>query len=228
MANIKNSTKNDATKLAALNRFRITDISRHVHGGVNSPITSQPTFTYTGLIGVGVFSATDFVTVTGSFSGGEVSATLTSAWPNQGGVFSTSFSNGDVKSVTYSNGSTAITWTGGLSGAATANLTVSNVFQITPNLIPKGWTISYGGTGEYTITHNLNTLFYTCIASAAQSSNAFAIPIIETFANEVTFTWGGGMLGDTEFSRQDTGFFFQLTTIANKNITFPTYTTNNL
>jgi hypothetical protein len=64
-------------------------------------------------------------TLTGSLSAGATSATLASVWPNVTGSYSTTFSNGDVKTVSYTNGNTAITWTGGLTGTATNSISVA-------------------------------------------------------------------------------------------------------
>jgi hypothetical protein len=66
---------------------------------------------------------TQQLTLTGTLSGGATSATLDVAWPGVTAILSTTFSNSDVRNVTYTRGSTSITWTGGLSGAASATIT---------------------------------------------------------------------------------------------------------
>lgn len=66
--------------------------------------------------------ATQNVTLTGGLAGGATSATLDAAWPSPTAVQSTTFSNGNVRNVQFTFGSTAITWSGGLSGAATATI----------------------------------------------------------------------------------------------------------
>jgi len=43
------------------------------------------------------------------------SATLTAPWPLASGVYACFFSDGETRSITFTNGSTAISWTGGLS-----------------------------------------------------------------------------------------------------------------
>ena len=48
------------------------------------------------------------------------SATLSTAWEGTTGALTSYFSDGSTKSITYTNGSTAITWTGGLTGQVEA------------------------------------------------------------------------------------------------------------
>ncbi len=69
------------------------------------------------------------VTFTTTLSGGATSATLTAIWALATGPWPTTFSNGDVRNVTYTNGLTTATWTGGLSSAATATATFINYGQ---------------------------------------------------------------------------------------------------
>lgn len=61
------------------------------------------------------------------FTGGEISGSLTSVWSLASGTYSITFSNGDVKNGVFTNGSATVVWTvsGGLSGPATVNITVS-------------------------------------------------------------------------------------------------------
>lgn len=88
-------------------------------------------------------------------------------------------------------------------------------------LLPKGWKITKDAAfaGVYTVTHNLGTLLYGCVASASQSTNIYAVPVISAFQNEVDFTWGNVA---TDLSA-DTSFFFSLTVINNKSQTLPSY-----
>lgn len=98
-------------------------------------------------------------------------------------------------------------------GSATAPVTV--------NILPKSWTVRYDGTGEYTVIHNLgSSIIYSCVASAAQSTNAFAPPVISGFANEVSFTWGDI---SNPGAKIDTGFYFILTVVNNKDTKIPSY-----
>lgn len=50
------------------------------------------------------------------------SATLSSAWEGTTGALTSYFSDGSSKSITYTNGSTAITWTGGITGDVEASV----------------------------------------------------------------------------------------------------------
>lgn len=52
---------------------------------------------------------------------GATSGTLSSNWGFKTGVYSVVFSNGDRRDVTLTKGATSATWSGGLSGGATAN-----------------------------------------------------------------------------------------------------------
>lgn len=64
-----------------------------------------------------------------TLAAGATSATLASAWTGTSGSFLTSFSDGETKSVTYVNGSTNITWTGGLSGAQENQVYTSTILS---------------------------------------------------------------------------------------------------
>jgi hypothetical protein len=69
---------------------------------------------------------TTAITMTGTPGISAVSATLTGAWGGASGSFATQFASGEVRNVTYSNGSTALSWTPGLlisSGSTGATLT---------------------------------------------------------------------------------------------------------
>lgn len=61
-------------------------------------------------------------TVTGAFAGGENSAILSVNWVGTTGIFQVTFSNGNVRNVQFTNGAKAISWSGVLTGAATATI----------------------------------------------------------------------------------------------------------
>jgi hypothetical protein len=63
---------------------------------------------------------------TGVVNSGSTSATLAVNWLRETEVYVTKFSNGDTRSVTYTNGANTATWAGGLSSNATAiaNVTI--------------------------------------------------------------------------------------------------------
>lgn len=66
------------------------------------------------------------------FTGGETSGTMNAVWPWTSGIYSVLFSNNDVRDVTLTNGSTAATWSGGLSGAATQTANARYVQLMSP------------------------------------------------------------------------------------------------
>jgi hypothetical protein len=69
------------------------------------------------------------VTFTTSLLSGATSATLNSNWLLSTGPWQVTFSNGDVRYVTFTLGNTTATWTGGLSSNATASATYLNQGQ---------------------------------------------------------------------------------------------------
>lgn len=78
---------------------------------------------------------------------GDISATLTSAWAYHTTTVSVTFSNGDIRNVNVTAGSTAITWTGGLSSSATTALAFGGVqfYPAPPNYSKlKSMTIQIG------------------------------------------------------------------------------------
>jgi hypothetical protein len=63
------------------------------------------------------------LTFTGSLSAGATSATLTPAWAGTNGDWVITFSNGDQRKATLTNGSTAASWLNGLTTTATTSAT---------------------------------------------------------------------------------------------------------
>ena len=76
--------------------------------------------TSTGTASPGGFQTFTGNSFTGSLSIAATSATLTGNWLGVSGSYPVLFSNGDNRTVTFTNGSTSVSWTGGLSGSATA------------------------------------------------------------------------------------------------------------
>lgn len=83
-------------------------------------------------------------------------------------------------------------------------------------LLPTGWSATSDEAGSYTVTHNLGTVLYACVASSSDSG-AIANPVVSHFANEVDFVWF------QELGKTTTNFNFILTVINNKIQTLPTY-----
>lgn len=65
------------------------------------------------------------LTTTASLSAGATSATLTASWAYPTGEQLVTFSDGDQRTVLFTNGSAAISWTGGLLDDSTATITTS-------------------------------------------------------------------------------------------------------
>lgn len=88
--------------------------------------------------------------LTNTLNAGVTSAVLASAWTGTSGTYSTSFSDGETKSVVYVNGSTAISWTGGLSGAQGDQIFTSTILS--------GSIASIGGVQFYPFPPNYSKL----------------------------------------------------------------------
>src|SRR4051812_34581689 len=67
------------------------------------------------------------LTSTATFASGATSGTLTASWLYHTVQVYVTFSNGDVRNVQFTSGSTSISWTGGLSSTATTALAVGGV-----------------------------------------------------------------------------------------------------
>lgn len=91
------------------------------------------------------------------------------------------------------------------------------------SILPKGWTIETQGTGEYVINHNLGNAQYAFVATASQSLNNKAFPVIDGFQNQVAIVWF-----NENGTAVDTSFHFILVALQGNNGGFPTYVTNNI
>lgn len=65
-------------------------------------------------------------TFTAIVAAAAVSATLSAVWPLATGSYVITFSNGEKRTVTLTSSSAAVTWTTGLTAAATATITIGN------------------------------------------------------------------------------------------------------
>ena len=100
--------------------------------------------------------ATQTATTTASLALNAVSATLTAPWAFTTATINTTFSNGNVRAVTYTNGSTAITWGQGLSATATTALVTVSVSDQRNVLFQNGkttitWTLALDSFATVTI-----------------------------------------------------------------------------
>lgn len=159
----------------------------------------------------------DDYTLTGSLSAGDTSATLSSAWTLPTVQQLTNFSNSDQRTVLFTNGSTAISWVGGLSDTATTAISTVGVqsYKLPANISKiKNNTISIGQlkyTASPVQTRNewdiLNTLPYT-----SDIVNQFFIwngaveffPIPSTTGNIIQFNYKT-RVPDLSFSDYTTG-----------------------
>lgn len=98
--------------------------------GTCAVLTSRPqsTFEYLHMEPTGGYNGHGIVTLggltlTANPIAGATSATLTDKWTAFTGTFSITFSNGDVRTITLTNGATTMTWSGGLTSGATSNPT---------------------------------------------------------------------------------------------------------
>lgn len=67
------------------------------------------------------------VTATTAIALGATSATLSGAWGGSTGTLLVTFSDGQIRTATFTSGSTAVTWTGGLTKTVTAAILTENV-----------------------------------------------------------------------------------------------------
>lgn len=91
------------------------------------------------------------------------------------------------------------------------------------SILPKGWTIETFGAGEYAINHNLGNANYAFVATASQSTNQKAYPVIDCFQNQVAIAWF-----NASGTAVDTSFNFILVALQSNSGSFPTYQTQNI
>lgn len=142
------------------------------------------------------------LTLTGSLSLNAVSATLTASWAFPTVTQLVNFSNGNQRSVLFTNGSTAITWVGGLTSTATTAIASVGVqyYNIPSNISKaKDFTISVGQL-KYTPKEILtrvdwdlvNTLPYTSDIPQyyfIYNGQVGIFPIPSTTGNIITFNY---------------------------------------
>lgn len=86
-------------------------------------------------------------TVTGAISVAATSATLTSNWTGETQYLQVTFSNGNIRSVLFTNASTALTWSQGLTSGATATLSIGTSFSVWNDKDAGSQVDIAGGTG---------------------------------------------------------------------------------
>lgn len=88
--------------------------------------------------------------------------------------------------------------------------------------LPKGWTVTYNGTGSYTITHNLNTTLYVAMVSPILS---ITLPVASVTPGDNSFEvlWTDTGTPTDPRVRSDTSFSFLLVDLTNKSDSPPSY-----
>lgn len=178
----------------------------------------------------------DVYTTTAAIAAGATSATLSTAWTGTTGALTSYFSDGSSKSITYTNGSTAISWTGGLTGTVEASVRTfesdteistvgvqaypipANVSKIKNNTITVGQLV-YTPSAVQSIQEwtKLNALPYT-----SDIPNQFYIynnqvnfwPIPSTSGNLITFNYKA-RVPDLSFADYSTGTLSGIATGSN-------------
>jgi len=105
------------TGLSITNADAVTDNETITIGGVFNPTR----IIFQGFVANNAITA---YTLTGALIAGDTAADLTDVWDRPSGVYPVTFSNGELRYVTFLGGNTAITWSGGLGSGATASITV--------------------------------------------------------------------------------------------------------
>lgn len=120
----------EIAKASSSGRYTLNTTSQHQHTGTDSPrvnfsdLLNKQFFAYSVLEGnQPSFGGSTIIEFTGALSAGATSGTLTGIWtgPTSTGYIVT-FSNGDQRQVTLTNGATSAAWSGGLSSAASADV----------------------------------------------------------------------------------------------------------
>lgn len=143
------------------------------------------------------------LTLTGSLSAGATSATLTGNWTFASGIEQVTFSNGNVRAVTFTNGSAAISWTGGLSSTATTAISTAGATTgtLTGNFL--GTTAQLAAqfdTGEVRIVQFTNGSAAISWTQPLQASTATTAILIIANAR---FHGGTSAYGTVVFFRND-------------------------
>jgi hypothetical protein len=114
-----------------------------------------PTFTGSSNGSFNIVVPTVAKTAGGAFTGGETSTSFSTSWQSPTGTYNWTFSNGDIRAVSCTQGATTATWTGGLSGAATTAITAqtwpvgSSTFTVYVNEVQMSNGIQASGHTQY-------------------------------------------------------------------------------
>lgn len=120
------------------------------------------------------------------------SATLSSSWTGITQVIPTIFSDGELRQVTYSNSSTAISWSGGIlnTTGVGSTITTNNIgAAITIDNATFFMTSFYPATGLWTYNRQEIALPYYEVAQCLEFINAGAASIVIGTNNRSLYTW---------------------------------------
>lgn len=158
----------------------------NVSSSGTNPAGLSPNFTYY-IVNAGDIDAdpAGVYTLTGTVSAGATTATLTSNWLYATTVGNTGiavkFSDGETRIVTFTNGSTSISWTTGLSNTVSAIITIPGPTQtFSLSATPGGTPISATGDGTGILT--IASIYFNPTVSASYVWNKYALqlPTFET------------------------------------------------
>ncbi len=127
------------------------------------------------------------VVFTGAFSGGETSGTLSGAWAHLSGQYYVGFDNADVRIVSLTEADTTATWSGVLSGAATAAAVTNSVAYLVDTVNEPGW------------TNNIVALIETKGSTFANGTG------IHTRSSNCPFFWAGDQTTESISFYDETG-----------------------
>lgn len=121
------------------------------------------------------------VSFTGGFAGGETSGTLTSSWTGSTGLYQATFSSSEVRHLTFTHGSTHVTFDIALGSAATATVHVDGAIEAT---LSSAWagdsadhpvTFSNGNTREVVFTNGSTDILWNGILTGSTASDTITI-----------------------------------------------------
>lgn len=167
----------------------VNDMPINVSSTGSNPSGISPNFTYyIANAGVVNTSVVGIYALSGAPSAGATSATLSAIWPYATTVGNTGiavkFSDGETRIVSFTNASTAISWTTGLANNVAASITIPGPTQTfslstTPS---SGGTNLVSATGDGTGILTIASIYFNPAVSASYVWNKYALqlPTFET------------------------------------------------
>lgn len=219
--------------------YSVAQVPRHIHNGVDAPFAFTPSVTFAGfvlstgipttpfpkgwlvhhgvfnLVFTGTLKGAGALTLTAGVLAGATTATLNASWTFSSGIEEVTFSNGDVRSVTFTHGSAAISWAGGISiGGATSAITTAGA---TSGTLATAWsdplitapilvtiTFSNGDVDFANVTFGSTTVTWstglTSNATALASTVATGLYLIEHNLDSVFYAAAGNAVAFNTFN----------------------------